>query len=63
MDNTDVFRVMADALGRNLYRGHPPETGALDRVQRYVRATAAALAGQGVESLLAGQVRFAELEP
>jgi len=55
--------LLADALGRNLYRGRPPETGVLDRVQRYVRATAAALAGQGVETLMAGQVRFAELDP
>lgn len=55
--------VLADALGRNLYRGRPPETGVLDRVQRYVRATATDLASQGVEALLAGQVRFAELEP
>lgn len=54
--------VLTDALGRNLYRGHPPEVGAVDRVQRYVRATATALAEQGVESLLVGQVRFVELE-
>jgi cytochrome b pre-mRNA-processing protein 3 len=54
--------VMTEALGRNLYRGHLPEAGAIARVQRYVRATAMALAGQAVDTLMAGQVRFAEFE-
>ena len=54
--------VLVEALGRNLYRGHPPESTSLDRVRRYVQANAAALAAQEVEALQAGQVRFAELE-
>jgi cytochrome b pre-mRNA-processing protein 3 len=52
--------VLNEALGRNLYRGHPPEPGTVERVRRYIAATASALAEQGAESLLAGEVRFAE---
>jgi cytochrome b pre-mRNA-processing protein 3 len=58
----DDAAVLTEALGRNLYRGSPPEANVIERVQRYVRATAAYLAGQGAEALLAGQVRFTEIE-
>jgi len=54
--------VLNEALGRNLYRGNPPEPRIVERVQRYIAATASALAEQRAESLLAGEVRFAEFE-
>ena len=58
----DDAAVLTEALGRNLYRGHPPEAGAIERVRRYVQATATVLAGQAAGTLMAGQVRFAEIE-
>jgi len=49
---------MAEALGRNLYRGQPPAPGIVERLGRHVSATAAALSHQSTDALLAGQVRF-----
>jgi cytochrome b pre-mRNA-processing protein 3 len=51
---------LADALGRNLYRGAAVDDRALACMTSYVRAAAADLEEQALDALLAGQVRFAE---
>jgi cytochrome b pre-mRNA-processing protein 3 len=51
-----------DALGRNLYRGAIPSGAALAAVAAYMRGQAAALAGEPVAALLAGEIGFAPIE-
>ncbi len=51
---------LADALGRNLYRGKPVAADAVARVARYMTAAVADLAGQDIGALLEGRITFAE---
>ena len=49
---------LADALKRNLYRGTDPDPAQVEAMSSYVRAQAAALAGQPIVELMAGKVSF-----
>lgn len=53
---------LAEALGRNVWRGSPPPDGAADRLAAIARAQAAHLAGQGIDALAGGQVGFLPAE-
>jgi len=48
---------LAEALGRNVWRGAPPP-GAADRLARLVRAQSAHLAGQTLADFVAGRASF-----
>jgi cytochrome b pre-mRNA-processing protein 3 len=52
--------VLADALGRNLYRGAAVDAQAVARVARYMTTAVAELARQGTAALLEGKIRFPE---
>jgi cytochrome b pre-mRNA-processing protein 3 len=52
--------LLAEALGRNLYRGRPVDPAAVAQVARYVSAAVADLAGQATEALAAGKIGFPE---
>ncbi|HEY1722347.1 MAG TPA: ubiquinol-cytochrome C chaperone family protein [Magnetospirillaceae bacterium] len=52
--------VLAEALGRNLYRGKPVAADAVARVAQYMTTAVADLAEQGTDSLLIGKVHFPE---
>ena len=53
---------LADAIGRNVWRGAPPE-GAAQRLAAIALDQHRALAGQSLASLLAGQVEFLAVAP
>lgn len=53
---------LVDTLARNLYGdGTRPDDAVLNALAAYVRDSAALLAGQDVERLMAGDIRFADL--
>ena len=52
--------ILAAALTRNLYGGRPPDDRALALLTAYLRGQVATLAGQPIDGLTAGIVRFAE---
>jgi cytochrome b pre-mRNA-processing protein 3 len=52
---------LADALGRNVWRGEAP-AGAADALARAVLAQDAALAAQPLSALAAGKIRFLQAE-
>lgn len=56
LDTGDVA-ALAEALARNVWRGSPPD-GAAERLARLALAQQAALAGQEMERLGAGEARF-----
>lgn len=53
--------VLADALGRNVYRHRPPGEGDATGLARYMRRQAGNLEAQPVEALMRGDVAFAAL--
>jgi cytochrome b pre-mRNA-processing protein 3 len=52
---------LADALVRNIYAGHAPEAGVVERLSVYVRRASRALADTTNEVILSNQFRWPEL--
>jgi cytochrome b pre-mRNA-processing protein 3 len=52
---------LCEALGRNLYGTVTPPPGAVTGMARYVRRQAAALAREGVDTFLSGNINFEPL--
>jgi cytochrome b pre-mRNA-processing protein 3 len=53
---------LAEAIGRNVWRGAEPPEGSAAVLGRAVRAQAGCLAGQAADALMAGTVRFLPAE-
>jgi cytochrome b pre-mRNA-processing protein 3 len=49
---------LAEAIGRNIYGGSPPELAAARRLAVYMRGAAGDLSAQAAADLAAGQLRF-----
>jgi cytochrome b pre-mRNA-processing protein 3 len=55
-------QALVEALGRNLFRGHPPDSTILFKLAKYLREFVARLDAQPDSALIQGHLRLVEAE-